>query len=374
MNLKDLKKQYNSITPDPDLNSQARSSLITRFENTCPNAHTSFVDDFLRLASRCVKPAMVTINTILIIGVLTFGLYLSSANATPGDFLYPVKLSFEKARINILAKESSQNALRAEVLHERLSEAELLAKKLNANDTNLNAEFNILAQSFVKELDNLKKDIKEDMRKQGKETDKNKVAQITTQQEKDQNKDYFPDEKLLSEQSEYLPVADGKEIHPFNHTNLKEFQNVVSDIKESLKNKDMQAALNQIEKAKSMVSQTKNNQKDSVKENKDENKDDLEKENVNEMDEKENTSDQNTEQENKAGKDLNQNIKENNNINNIESPINDKNNQNEKSTASLGSIPKEKETNQDTDFQTGKLEKNAENSFGIGEINLKETE
>jgi len=361
MKFKDLQKQYKSITPNPDLESQARDDLMEQFRNNCPDYHTSWVDDLVRFASRCVRPAFVTINAILVIGVITFGLYMSSANAMPGDFLYPMKLSFEKAQMQIVFKESSQNALRAEVLDKRLTEAELLAKRLDSNGLNFNTEFNILAKNFVNELNALEKDIKENMPEKedttiGLMSEAEKGSQET-------QKEPFPEEKLLTGQSDKLPVADGKEIHPFNNANLKEFQKVVSSIRKSLKEKDMQAALNQIEKAQNMVSV---NKEDDLKENTLEN----EKETINE--ENENND---IELDNKEVQESKDNLDQLKNENKDQEIINDqKKVEPIENTASFENIQKEDESETEADFSIGNNELNSEDDLGIGDIQLQRIE
>ncbi len=394
MNLKDLKKQYNSITPDSELSKEARVSLMQSFKDTCPQTKVSFIDDVIRLMANSIRPAMVTVSTVLVVGFLTFGLYVSSANAMPGDFLYPVKISFEKARMQIAFKKSSQNALRAEVLNERLTEAELLAKRLNENGTSFNTEFNILAKNFVNELNALKKDIKKDMRKRENEIKNNKESNIMvaeTENSEDNNIEGsntpFPDEKLLSDlEQDNEPVKDGREIHPFNNTNLIEFQNIVSEIKESLRKEDIQAALNQIEKAKDMVSlegqNDENETSNIIEENEDQNKD---TNNTEENDSKENLEneekiDENIIEDNEDNKEGSKtDLLKDENLNMDEITIEDQEDINQKDlenedtntdvindsfesgTASLGTIPeKQKEVKKDKDFQTIPLEKNVE--------------
>jgi len=245
--IQSLRHLGDSVKPDPAWEQESREELLRYFKQTFSDNKTIGFNFYLYL-----RPAGISLLVLLFIFISGFGLLYGAKNTVPGNLLYSVKLSGEKARMALVFDKSNKTVLRAEILTNRLSEVRVLAEKVEKGDRKFESELNILAENFTNELQALKQEI---------------VAQTSKEIEQI---DPFPEQELLAIDEEQvfvqeqpsLPIQDQKQV--FTVIQSDELQALLLETKELLAEKNLITALARIEQAEKIVQEQETTEEPAV--------------------------------------------------------------------------------------------------------------
>ena len=233
MELKDLRKQYQSIKMDPVADARVYNSLLNSFRNTF-----SVQPKFNILLS--LRPVAVSLLVLVFVFSGGLGIVYSAKNTLPGNILYPVKKLSEKTRMIFVFNRSGKIVLRAEILNNRLSEARILAKKAEAGDRDSELELDVLAQNFTEELRVLKNEVNERL------------------PENQKAKEPFPAKDLLNTGVDKgsLPIQDNRQT--FAVIPAENIEKLLAETRELLADKNMVLALVRIQQVEKLVNKEEN--------------------------------------------------------------------------------------------------------------------
>ena len=233
MELKDLRKQYQSIKMDPVADARVYNSLLNSFRNTF-----SVQPKFNILLS--LRPVAVSLLVLVFVFSGGLGIVYSAKNTLPGNILYPVKKLSEKTRMIFVFNRSGKIVLRAEILNNRLSEARILAKKAEAGDRDSELELDVLAQNFTEELRVLKNEVNERL------------------PENQRAKEPFPAKDLLNTGVDKgsLPIQDSRQT--FAVIPAENMEKLLAETRELLADKNMVLALVRIQQVEKLVNKEEN--------------------------------------------------------------------------------------------------------------------
>lgn len=246
--IKSLKQLRHDIKPNPVLEQKSWDMLFDSYKETFPQTTKISFNLYLYL-----RPVAVSLLVLSIIFVSGFSLIARSKHTVPGNFLYPVKLSAEKARMVLVFNYSKKTVLRAEILTNRLSEATILAEKVEKGNKELEPELQDLAKGFTSELRALKQQV---------------AVQIPQGPEQDITP--FPEQELLTIDEDQLidqaslPIQDQRQI--FTVIQTQELKQLLAETKDLLVEDNMVTALVRIEQAEKIVQEQEPKQEQDVSE------------------------------------------------------------------------------------------------------------
>ena len=200
----------------------------------------------------------VTVSLMVFIFIIGFssGVVQIAKGALPGNFLYPVKLGAEKIQMVLAFNQSQKTVLRAEILTNRLSEVNVLAKKVESGDKNAESELQGLTKSVSDDLYILKQQVAAQVQVDSRKSVGNEPQ--STVQTPTQTKP-FPEEDLLvtgqppiiDEYQSSLPIQDQMPV--FTVIQSQELKQLLSETKELLAEENLVTALAKIEQAEKVV-------------------------------------------------------------------------------------------------------------------------
>lgn len=233
MRLEDLLKQYKSVKPDPAWERKSREMLLERFRETFAQEKSSsdFYPFFKRAWGLNLRPVAVSL-LVLFVFIGGFGTICLAKNTFPGHFLYPVKRTVEKARLNFAFSQGKKAVLRAEILTNRLSEVKILAERAAERGEEVNLRLGELTQNFQDELKVLKKEV---------------IAQSGFEPEQELS----PPEIDVTFDQGSLPVQDQREV--FTVLQTEDLKKLLEETKNLLAEKNMKMALERINDAEKIV-------------------------------------------------------------------------------------------------------------------------
>lgn len=202
-----LKQLKASIKPEPALSQQSRERILAYIKDNPIEPKVSL----------SLRPVAVPL-LVLFIFLAGLGTLYASRNALPGDFLYPVKRASEKLMISLAFK--NKPILRAEILTNRVSEAKILAEKIEKlKDKTLEKKLIDVTKEIHQQINALSKDI------------------ISEQKEE------IKEDVLFDKGS--LPIQDGKKIVKIFRTDelTEKLEEELKKTKEYLTKKNLSAAL-----------------------------------------------------------------------------------------------------------------------------------
>ena len=220
MELKDLIKEYRSIKPDPVGEARSRQMLLNHFRETFPKKTVSY---YLYL-----KPALVSLLVFVFLAS-SVGTIYAAKSSVPGNLLYPVKRLVEKTKIVFAFNHSQKTVLRAEILTERLSEAKILAKRVEGGDKNSEVELNKMTEDFHNELKVLKDEI---------------ASQVS--------ENIPTDENILFDEGS-LPIQDNRQVYTVLQS--EDLKKLLEETRNSLKENNLVTALEKTIKAEKITQQ-----------------------------------------------------------------------------------------------------------------------
>ena len=243
MEFKDLVKQYKSIKQDPVREKESYDLLLDHFRQTFATKPKISFNLYLSL-----RPVAVSLLAFIFVFVSGFGVLMAAKNTLPGNFLYPVKRVAEKGRMALVFNQSHKTVLRAEILTNRLSEARILAERVEKGDKNLELELNTLAQDFTNELKVLKKEVAEQVAPK-------ESVEVRLQQTDAGPVEPFPEQELLAidqlPDQGSLPVQDQRQV--FTVMPTEDLARLLSETRELLAEENLDLALVRIMEAEKLV-------------------------------------------------------------------------------------------------------------------------
>jgi len=129
-----------NIQPRKDWVSSNRELLLSQISSQVAQkeiARKGFLREMIHLTflqPRFVKPTFRFTVAMLLILAISFGGGIASVSASrgsmPGDFLYPIKITIEKAQVGLSAKKEDKAKLEVEFAARRIEEVDKLAEKV----------------------------------------------------------------------------------------------------------------------------------------------------------------------------------------------------------------------------------------------------
>jgi len=249
MQFHDLIKQYNSIKPGKE--QETRETLLNRFRQTFPQKTRMNLGFYLSL-----ERIAVGLTVFIFISAFSSGLIYVAKGVLPGNFLYPVKLGAEEVRMVFALNQSQKTVLRAEILTNRLSEVNVLAKKVEEGDKNAEPELQELSKSVSNDLYILKQQVAAQVQVDSQNSvgyESLSAVQIPAQIKP------FPEEDLLAtgqapiidESQASLPIQDQMPV--FTVIQSQELKQLLAETKDLLADENLITALAKIEQAEKVV-------------------------------------------------------------------------------------------------------------------------
>ncbi len=219
-------KGLRSCRPDPVWQERARVELLAYFQEKYPARREARSFYFSVFA----KPALVTLVLLFVFYLTGFILVSAAKGSLPGEPLYPVKRLSEKVKISLTFNKQEKTVLRAEILSARISEAKILAEKINKEDDQQKVAPKLVAaaREIHREIKILKKEI---------------ASQVAP----------APIDVTLDEGS--LPIRDGREVAKVLQSS--DLQKTLEQTKALLREKDLVTALAKTDEAEKHLTETK---------------------------------------------------------------------------------------------------------------------
>lgn len=233
MDIKSLVNQYKSIEENSSIEAESKDMLLAYYKETFPQKTKISFNIYHTLV-----PVSASLLVLLFVFIVGSGLFVGAKNTLPGNFLYPVKLGYEEARMITIFDTSKKAVLRAEILTNRLSEVRILAQRKELGEQGLESDLEHLAQNVTQDLQTLKQQI---------------AAQVPQPPDKIEP---FPEKELLATddliaESPDLPISDHRKV--FTVIQSDKLEALLSETKELLMQKDLATALLRIKEAEKLT-------------------------------------------------------------------------------------------------------------------------